>query len=127
MECGKLISHDQGVFCANWWTRRGKWPKCKGVWCGGCYLTPDKRISDLGEITEVSEVAYVFPIRGLDNEDYVIGSDLDEKKRFLSARDGDHLCTRFQCDMCHFINITKRRPQHTLPESRESSGRLPLC
>jgi hypothetical protein len=81
-------------------------------------MTPDKRISDLGEVTEVSEAAYIFPIRGLDNEDYVIGSDLDEKKRFLSARDGDHLCTRFQCDSCHFINITKRRPQHTLPDVR---------
>jgi hypothetical protein len=44
-------------------------------------MTPDKRVNKLGEVTEVSEVAYVFPIRGLDNEDYVIGSDLNEKKR----------------------------------------------
>jgi hypothetical protein len=81
-------------------------------------MTPDKRVTKLGEVTEVSEVAYVFPIRGLDNEDYVIGSDIDEKRRFLSARDGDHLCTRFQCDQCHFVNINKRLPKHTLTDVR---------
>jgi hypothetical protein len=73
-------------------------------------MTPDKRINDLGEVTEVETASYHFAIRGLDNEDYIIGSDLEEKRRFLCARDGDHLCTRFQCDLCHFINIQKRPP-----------------
>ena len=31
-------------------------------------------------------------------------------KRFREARDGDHLKTQFQCDLCHFENCKQRRP-----------------
>ena len=34
----------------------------------------------------------------------------EEEIRFKQARDGDHLLTPFQCNMCHFYNIHKRDP-----------------
>ena len=33
-----------------------------------------------------------------------------DKSRFLFGRAGDHLVTTFQCDLCHFRNITSRSP-----------------
>ena len=35
-----------------------------------------------------------------------------DRERFLFGRAGDHLVTTFQCDTCHFRNITKRSPSH---------------
>ena len=37
-----------------------------------------------------------------------------DKMRFLAARDGDHLVTPFQCELCHFHNIMERDPQDNL-------------
>ena len=34
----------------------------------------------------------------------------DSKQRYLNARDSDHLMVPFQCDFCHFWNLTKRNP-----------------
>jgi hypothetical protein len=36
--------------------------------------------------------------------------------RFLRARDGNHLVTPFQCDLCHFRNILGRDPVYNLPQ-----------
>ena len=33
-----------------------------------------------------------------------------DKNLYMEARDGDHLCTPFQCDGCHFRNIMGRDP-----------------
>ena len=41
------------------------------------------------------------------------GEDLEplsDEKRFLEARNGDHLMTPFQCDLCHFRNVFGRNP-----------------
>lgn len=33
-----------------------------------------------------------------------------DKKRFLTARDGDHFVTSFQCNQCHFVNLFGHLP-----------------
>jgi hypothetical protein len=33
-----------------------------------------------------------------------------DETRFVQARNGDHLITPFQCDLCHFRNVYKRDP-----------------
>ena len=35
----------------------------------------------------------------------------EDPLRFKEGRDGDHLMTPFQCDICHFVNIQGRLPQ----------------
>lgn len=37
-----------------------------------------------------------------------------DKMRYLEARDGDHLVTPFQCEICHVRNIIGRDPQYDL-------------
>ena len=44
--------------------------------------------------------------------------DTSEEGRFLEARDGDHLMTPFQCDLCHFRNIWKRDPDMSTHRDR---------
>lgn len=41
-----------------------------------------------------------------DGEEMGVGED----RRFGTGRDGDHLMTPFQCDLCHFRNIRFREP-----------------
>ena len=45
-------------------------------------------------------------------EDLVSDDKMEEEdpKRFKEARDGDHLMTAFQYDLCHFENCKRRRP-----------------
>jgi len=45
----------------------------------------------------------------LDEEGNVILKD-DDKTRFMEGRDGDHLMTPFQCELCHFRNLYNRNP-----------------
>ena len=85
----------RGVFCANLYGGRLHWTPCLGAWCGSCYTETD------GD---------EFPIkRPTDEEGYELLVERD-KDRFLTARDGDHMICRFQCDLCHFRNIQKRDP-----------------
>jgi hypothetical protein len=42
--------------------------------------------------------------------------DSGDKLCFIRARDGDHLVTPFQCDLCHFCNIMGRDPIHNSPQ-----------
>ena len=51
-----------------------------------------------------------FPVRRLLDEDGEDLEDFTDQKRFCEARNGDHLMTPFQCDLCHFRNIYKRDP-----------------
>jgi hypothetical protein len=76
-------------------TGRGFWPSCNGHWCDGCYKLEDDGF---------------FPIRKpTDEEGYVLEVEKD-KGRFLYGRAGDQYVTTFQCDLCHFRNITGRSP-----------------
>lgn len=81
------------MFCANSFEKRGHFPRCEGAWCGRCYHLR-------GDDT--------FPRKSGEYEGWV--KDEDETDRFQFGRAGDHLCTRFQCDECHFINLKKRIP-----------------
>jgi hypothetical protein len=65
------------------------------VWAGWCY-TPrgDKP----------------FPVRAVYDEDGEIILEPGRKVKFLEGRKGDHLMVPFQCDECHFRNITGRNP-----------------
>ncbi len=40
----------------------------------------------------------------------VVAEDVQEQKRFIEARAGDHLMIEFQCDVCHFWNIQQQDP-----------------
>ncbi len=47
----------------------------------------------------------------------------DDPLRFKEGRDGDHLMTPFQCDLCHFVNM-----QHRFPvEGRTTDDLLLMC
>ena len=51
-----------------------------------------------------------YPIERPQEED---GFDLtvkEDKERFITARDGDHLMVPFQCDTCNFRNLQHRDP-----------------
>ena len=88
-----------GVVCANFGFRRGvSQEPCKGAWYGSCYKQSER--DDLP----------VF------NQDLVSEDKMEEEdpKRFKEGRDGDHLMTQFQCDVCHFESCKRRRP---IPEN----------
>jgi hypothetical protein len=55
-----------------------------------------------------------FPVfnQETEAEDLVSDDKMEDEdpKRFKEARDGDHLMTPFQCDLCHFENCKRRRP-----------------
>ena len=42
----------------------------------------------------------------------------DSNQRYLKARDSDHLIVPFQCDLCHFRNLTQRNPGRSDTEIR---------
>lgn len=90
-----------GVICANFGIQRGvklNWA-CAGAWHGKCYRQGPK--DD-------------FPVlnQDVEAEDLVLDEKMEEEDpgRFKEARDGDHLMTPFQCDLCHFENCKKRHP-----------------
>jgi len=40
----------------------------------------------------------------------------EDKLRHLCVRDGGHLLLPFQCDICHFRNLTNRDPGQTVED-----------
>ena len=51
-----------------------------------------------------------FPIRRpSDEEGFAVVIEKD-RSRFLQGREGDHLLTTFQCDLCHFRNLKGHSP-----------------
>ena len=50
-----------------------------------------------------------------------VGNVIEEKEdnRYRKARPGDMLMVPFQCDLCHFRNITKRDPCNFSPQDSE--------
>ena len=86
-----------GVFCANYWSRRGHWGKCDGVWCGSCFTSTEED---------------GFPIRvPINDGGEAVLVNVKDEGRFTCARNGDYLVTRFQCGRCHFRNIQGRDPE----------------
>jgi len=69
---------------------------CIQVWCRSCYVTLDR-----------NEFLVARPI----DEGGIELQEEADQLRFLKGRDGDHLVTPFQCDLCHFQNIMDRDPE----------------
>eukprot|EP00978_Attheya_sp_CCMP212_P013320 scaffold33445_cov54-Attheya_sp.AAC.2 len=93
--CRSFLHTNEGIFCANFLSKRGPFAPCKGAWCGRSY-TPrgDKP----------------FPVQADYDKDGDIILEPGRKTKFLEGRKGDHLMVPFQCDECHFRNITGRNP-----------------
>ena len=83
------------IFCGNYSYQRGHWGECKGAWCGKCYVA-------------AADVAFPI-IRPVEEDGFDLTLESD-KRRHLEARNGDHLLVPFQCDLCHFRNLTNRDP-----------------
>jgi len=98
-DCMKYNPSPKGIFCANCSVKRGPFPPCKQGWCASCY---------------VQEGPIEFAVKQtLDEEGNVIVKNNDTT-RFLVGRDGDHLMTPFQCEICHFRNIYMQDPHPAL-------------
>jgi hypothetical protein len=93
-----------GVFCANFYSKRGFAP-CKAAWCGGCFVPLGPK---------------VFPVRTLVDEEGKILDHHVESNWFNVARTGDHLITPFQCELCHFRNIYSQDPYPQVSTDREA-------
>lgn len=85
----------RGLFCANFASSRSGWPACNSVWCGPCY-------GPLG--------INLFPRSLPQDEGGFVWARDEDLQRHLHARDGDHLLTPFQCDLCVFRNLKGRNP-----------------
>lgn len=90
-----------GIFCANFATPRHIWTACQHVWCGKCYVPH-----------ELDRFYHHIPV---DEEgfDWRPATDLT---RHRLARNGDHLLTTFQCDLCLFRNLQGRNPLDDSPK-----------
>jgi hypothetical protein len=90
-----MILYINGIFCANLFSWRGNWKPCQKAWCGDCYTPP-----------KVDR----FPVRlPKDGEGNLLVNE-EDKLCFAVARQGDHLCCPFKCELCHFRNIQGRSP-----------------
>jgi hypothetical protein len=103
-ECRRFFCAERGLFCANFSARRGTFAPCNNCWCGPCY-------QPLG----VKEHPVRLKVDGVGD----LLEDADDAKRFLVTRAGDHLMVLFQCEVCHFRNVTRRDPVRSLPRDQE--------
>ena len=71
------------------------------AWCGKCYTPLDKG-------------CYVVTLPTDENQ--VVVEKEKDKNMYMEGRDGDHLLTPFQCDLCHFRNIMGRSPMNEKAE-----------
>jgi hypothetical protein len=77
------------------YSQRG-FPPCANVWCGECY-----------HIREHDP----FPIQEILEEDMYLEMDPSDERLYWQGREGNHLmCVPFECNLCHFRNLTKRNP-----------------
>ncbi len=75
--------------------KRGRFHVCDSSWCEKCFVPLGTR---------------PFQIRTTLDEDGKVLKKDEDVDRFLEGRDGDHLITPFQCELCHFRNIQDRDP-----------------
>jgi hypothetical protein len=93
--CQRFLRANEGIFCANSLSKRGPFAPCKGAWCGPCYGPRGSK-------------PFLIRAQYDDNGDIIVepGGEI----KFLEGRKGDHLMVPFQCDQCHFRNLTGRDP-----------------
>jgi hypothetical protein len=93
--CTKLVTHQQGVICANFGKRVSILPLCQNAWCSECYKTP----------TGIDFLIY-RPL-DVDGEELIAPADGND---YLQARGGDHLFCPFECDNCCFFQLKGATP-----------------
>ena len=98
--CRKLLKNGSGIFCANYYARRGPFAPCESAWCYEDFVPLGNK---------------PFPVRKQLDEDGEVLDEYSDQHRFCQGRSGDHLMTPFQCELCHFRNIFGRNP-HTLTD-----------
>jgi hypothetical protein len=88
------VTHQQGVFCANFGLPVLGLPECQNAWCARCYATlPGKS----------------FLIYHETNEDGYDMTAPGEENDYLSAHPGEHHFCPFECDTCAFFQLMQRR------------------
>ena len=65
------------------------------MWCGECFRETG---------------TWRFPVREFLDEDGELLETSEEEGRFRVGRNGDHLASPFQCELCHFRNMQGRNP-----------------
>jgi len=100
VECRKPVNKWNGIVCANYLYRRGKFRPCRQGWHGKCY-----RATSPGD---------VFPQIMLNDDMQGFMEGPTESERFGFARNGDNYVCPFQCNLCQFRNVHMRDPEATL-------------
>ncbi len=75
-------------------------------WCASCYTA---RVKDEYPIAKLAADE--------SNDDDLIGEEVEDARdvnNFRYARKGDNFMCPFQCDLCHFRNVTGRNPGSNL-------------
>ena len=73
------------------------------MWCGKYYFAAEEES---------------FPLTKLQEEEGFDLTQSEDRLRHLCARVGDHLLVPFQCDLCHFRNLTDRDPGQSVEDVR---------
>jgi hypothetical protein len=72
------------------------------AWCASCYIARAKDEYPIGKLANANE-----------NDDGLVDDEIEDQRdvnNFRYARRGDNFMCPFQCDLCHFRNITGRNP-----------------
>jgi len=97
--CSRLVTHQEGIFCANFGKHAGGLPLCRWAWCATCYaILPgdDFVIYQVDDATyEPGNVNLKVP---------------EEENDYMHARPGDHLFSPFECDYCTFYQLKHHMP-----------------
>ena len=101
------------MICASYSHLRGDFADCKGVWCARCY-------------THSVDKFRIREMLGNDGEE-LVDHPGDKEMRFLQARPGDHLMVLFQCETCHFRNLTQKNPMASHPGHQDCLLHIRRC
>lgn len=103
--CSRMVTHQEGVFCANYGSRVPGFPLCRNVWCATCYRTlpgDDFLIYRVNDATdEAGNVDLLAP---------------EESEDFLQARPGDCL-----------LSSQRSSPSLWKQDRRDSAGVYSPC
>jgi hypothetical protein len=86
-----------GIFCANFFSRRGDFAPCKDCWCPECFVP-------LGHKP--------FLVRQQVDEEGTILEEVGVETRHMQARAGGGMMGVMQCELCGFRNIMQRDPDY---------------
>ena len=103
-KCGKVLKGGVGLFCCNSLIPRGSFPPCRNAWCGDCY---EESTEDPFPRLQGVELDSGDP----EDEESDLLLDKKDLMRYRNGRNGDHIMgIPFECDLCHFRNVTRRNP-----------------